>query len=129
PRETAGVAEGHGPTELLRLGDGVVEPRLAATLDEVQAQFGGEARGARGDFRVEGERGAAGCDRLEQVFGGEVEARELFRGEHADGETRGRHGGLNEHAVELELHHSPEPCDEPAAEQRWNPDGDEGVDL
>ena len=61
-------------------------------------------------LRRERQRGASGGDRVEQLLRGEVEAGELLRGEHADGEPRRRDGALHEHAVELELHHRVGTC-------------------
>ena len=123
------VAEGHRLAEHLGLGYRVVEPGLAPPLDEVQSKLGGEGRGDGRGLRVERERRAAGRDRFEQVFRGEVESREFFGGEHPDRESRRGDRALHEHAVEFLLHHPAESANDEDAEHRRE-DGDrEGVEL
>ena len=92
PAPTAMVAVGvaaalPGPQEG-GLGDRVVQPRLAAALDEVQPKLRGDGCGGARGLRVQRQRGAARGDALEQPLGVEVEPGQFLRREHPDGEAR-----------------------------------------
>ena len=103
----------------------MAQPGLLATLDEVQAQLGRQ-RGRPGR-RLEGQRQgqAPAGDVVEELLGVVVEAGELLRGEHADGELRRLHRALHEHQVEFELHHAAVGAHDGDPEQRRaDADGD-----